>query len=199
MEDNKFNIIVVDDTMGENDPMVVELGLDFPDARVIYFNRVESAMAFVEEHMSERIIIFMDCRFGSVWQGVDAVLKLREKTSLIYVVMMSANDLSQLVSVDIAALINADNIFFIRNTDVNGAKEKVRQIKSLWKSQFDCILERWLLNHPENSKKEAFRTAGKNYTWEDILHELRLRTPVGHTFEQVLNEYYIDQLKNLKQ
>ncbi len=200
MEDNNFNIVIVDDTMGEEDPLVVELKLDFPEAIVTYFNGVKNAMSFVEKHMSERIIIFMDCRFGSVWQGVDAILELREKTSLIYVVMMSANNLSQLGGDYIAALINADNIFFIRNTDVDGAKEKVRQIQNLWKSQFDCILERWLLKHPENSNKEAFRESDdKKYTWADILRELRLRTAIGRSFEQVLNEYYIDQLKQLEE
>ena len=199
MEENKFNIVVVDDTMGENDPLVVELKIDFPDAVVTYFNGVDSAMSFVKEHMSERIIIFMDCRFGSVWQGVDAVLNLRKETSLIYVIMMSANNLDQLNGEDIASLINADNIFFIRNTNVEGAKEKIRQIQSLWKSQFDCILERWLLKHPENRDKEAYREAGgKKYTWADLLRELRLRSEVGRSFEQVLNEYYIDQLKQLE-
>ena len=198
MQDNKFNIIVVDDTMGEKDPFVVELKIDFTDALVTYFYRVEPAMEFVKMHMSERIIIFMDCRFGSVWQGIDAVLKLREQTSLVYVIMMSANNLDQLSGDYIAKLINTDNIFFIRNTDVNGAKEKVRQIQSLWKSQFDCILEHWLLKHPENNDKEAYRVAGeKKYTWADILRELRLRSEVGRSFEQVLNEYYIDQFELL--
>ena len=200
MEDNKFNIVVVDDTMGEKDPFVVELKLEFQrDGIISYYERVDAAMKFVEEHMSERIIIFMDCRFGSVWQGVDAVLKLREKTSLIYVVMMSANSLDQLNGQDIAALINTDNIFFIKNTDTEGAKERVRQIQELWKSRFDCILERWLVKNPEDNAKEAFCEAGgKSYTWADILRELRLGTSVGNSFEMVLNEYYIDQIDNMR-
>ena len=85
MEENKFHIIVVDDTMGEKDPFIVELKLDYKKtANVSYFTNVDDAMMFVEEHMAERMIIIMDCRFGSVWQGVDAVMKLREKTSLVY-------------------------------------------------------------------------------------------------------------------
>ena len=197
---DKFNIVIVDDTMGEIDPFVVELSLDFPDSNVKYFNRVEPAMEYVKGHMSERIIIFMDCLFGSIWQGVDAVLKLREQTSLIYVIMMSANNPSCLSDETLSALINTDNIFFIKNSDVEGAKNKVRQIQSLWKSQFDCILERWLLNNPNKSSKEAFRVAnGKSYTWGDILHEVRLRTEIGRSFEQVLNEYYIEQLKLLSE
>lgn len=201
MEENKFHIIVVDDTMGEKDPFIVELRLDYQKtANVSYFTKVDDAMMFVDEHMSERMIIIMDCRFGSVWQGVDAVMKLREKTSLVYVIMISANNVNQLSSNDIMSLINTDNIYFIKNTDIAGAKEKIDKIQSLWKVRFDCVLEQWLIRHPEDNSKEAFSevSTGKTYTWEDILVELRKQTPVGKSFEQKLNEYYIYQLNRSK-
>ena len=201
MEENKFHIIVVDDTMGEKDPFIVELKLDYQKtANVSYFTKVDDAMTFVDEHMSERMIIIMDCRFGSVWQGVDAVMKLREKTSLVYVIMISANNVNQLSSNDIMSLINTDNIYFIKNTDIAGAKEKIDKIQSLWKVRFDCVLEQWLIRHPEDNNKEAFSEAstGKTYTWEDILVELRKQTPVGKSFEQKLNEYYIYHLNRSK-
>lgn len=198
MEKKKFHIIIVDDTMGEKDPFVIELKLEYQqEAIVSYYDKVEEAMTFVDEHMSERIIIIMDCRFGSVWQGVDAVLKLREKTSLIYVIMMSANNVNQLTSNDIMSLINTENIFFIKNTDVLGAKEKINKIRNLWNVRFDCVLEQWLIRHPEDNDKEAYSEAatGEKYTWADILTQLRLQTPIGKSFEQKLNEYYIYQLQ----
>ena len=201
MENNKFHIIIVDDTMGENDPFVVNLKLDYSDiAEVTYFEQVEPAMTFVNEHMSERMIIFMDCKFGSVWQGVDAVLNLRKKTVLIYVIMISANPVDQLTAKDLTALINTENIFFVKNNDEDSAHEKIEQIRFLWKSRFDCILEEWLVRHPEDNGKEAFSeaTTGKSYTWDDILKELRLQTPVGKSFEQKLNEYYIYQINRSK-
>lgn len=199
MEMNKFHIIIVDDTMGEKDPFVVELKLTYQkEAVVSYFENVQEAMAFVDEHMSERMIIIMDCRFGSVWQGVDAVINLRKKTSLIYVIMMSANSVTQLSSNDIMNLINMDSLFFIKNTDIEGAKERIKQIRTQWNARFDCVLEEWLLRHPEDNTKEAFSEQGKTYTWNDILDELRHQTPVGKSFEQMLNEYYLYQRTNLK-
>lgn len=201
MEEKKFHIIVVDDTMGEKDPFIVELKLDYQKiANVSYFSKVDDAMTFVDEHMSERIIIIMDCRFGSVWQGVDAIMKLREKTSLVYVIMISANNVNQLSSKDIMSLINTENLFFIKNTDIAGAKKKINEIRTLWNVRFDCVLEQWLIRHPEDNNKEAFSevSTGKTYTWEDILVELRKQTPVGKSFEQKLNEYYIYQLNRSK-
>lgn len=199
MEMNKFHIIIVDDTMGEKDPFIVELKLTYQkEAVVSYFENVQEAMAFVDEHMSERMIIIMDCRFGSVWQGVDAVINLRKKTSLIYVIMMSANSVTQLSGNDIMNLINMDSLFFIKNTDIEGAKERIEQIRTQWNARFDCVLEEWLLRHPEDNTKEAFSELGKTYTWNDILVELRHQTKVGKSFEQMLNEYYIYQRTNLK-
>lgn len=199
MEVKKFHIIIVDDTMGEKDPFIVELKLTYQkEAVVSYFENVQEAMAFVDEHMSERMIIIMDCRFGSVWQGVDAVINLRKKTSLIYVIMMSANSVTQLSGNDIMNLINMDSLFFIKNTDIEGAKERIEQIRTQWNARFDCVLEEWLLRHPEDNTKEAFSEQGKTYTWNDILVELRHQTPVGKSFEQMLNEYYIYQQTNLK-
>ena len=58
MQEKKFHIIIVDDTMGEKDPFVVELKLDYQKvANVSYFTKVEEAMTFVDEHMSERMIL----------------------------------------------------------------------------------------------------------------------------------------------
>lgn len=196
MEKNKFHIIVVDDTMGEKDPFVVELKLEFQqEANVEYFNDVDSAMSFVDAHMSERMILIMDCRFGSVWQGIDAVMKLREKTALIYVIMISANNVSQLSNADITSLINTDNIFFIKNTDIDGAKERVNQIMGLWDSRFDCVLEQWLLRHQEENDKVVYQKGKNSYTWSQLLNEVRLQTPVGRDFERVMNQYCISRFK----
>lgn len=200
MEYRKFHIVVVDDTMGEKDPFVVNLKIDYQNEAIVsYFDHVETAMQYVDDHMSERIIIFMDCKFGSVWQGVDAVLNLRKKTALIYVVMMSANTLDQLAAKDIASLINTDNIFFIKNTDTEGSKLYVEKIKQLWTSQFDCILENWLVRHPEDADKVAFSVAGnQSYTWGAILDELRRQTPVGKQMEKMVNQYYIHEFTSEK-
>lgn len=192
MDDNKFYIIIVDDTMGKMDPFIINMEINYAaDAVITYFDNVEDAMTFVDDHMSERMIIFMDCKFGSVWQGVDAVIDIRKKTALIYVVMMSANPMNQLKSDDLIKLINTENIFFIKNTDEDGAKEKIEKIRSIWKSRFDCILERWLIRHPEIADKEAYSTVEKKYTWKDILSELRMQTQAGKAMEQMVNQFYL--------
>lgn len=61
-------------------------------------------------------------------------------------------------------------------------------------------LNNGLLRHPEDNDREAFSevSTGTTFTWADILVELRQQTPIGKSFEQKLNEYYIYQLNRSK-
>jgi hypothetical protein len=169
MDDNKFFILVVDDTMGETDPFVVNLKINYSDeAEVKYFMDTTTAMSFVDEH-------------------------IREKTSLVFVVFMSSNQVNQLRSEEIIKLINTENIFFIKNSDEDDAERKIQKIRNAWKARFDCVLERWITRHPEISEKIAFSDTSKDYTWKDILSELRRQTPIGKKMEQMVNQFYMYQ------
>lgn len=97
-------------------------------------------------------------------------------------------------------MINSENVFIINNSDVIAAKEIIEKIRNQWNVRFDCVLEQWLIRHPEDNSKEAFSEAstGRTYSWTDILIELRKQTPVGKSFEHVLNEYYIYQINRSK-
>lgn len=115
--------------------------------------------------------------------------------------MMSANNLKQIEGADIVSMINEDFIWFYdrNNGSVEVACSLIQHITQYWSSRFDCVLERWLLRHPEDLQKIAFtQVSGESYTWEQILSELRLQTEVGRLFEQMINEFYIYQLNNKK-
>ena len=110
----------------------------------------------------------------------------------------SAIILSTNIVTILSAMSEEDFIWFFdrNNGTVKDACDLIDRIKNLWTTRFDCVLEQWLIRHPEDNDKEAFSEAstGRTYTWADILEELRLQTSVGKSFEQKLNEYYIYQL-----
>lgn len=199
MEEMKFHIIIAGSTTGEGSPLVVELKSEYMNvAYISYFKNVDDAMSFVEKHLLERIIILMDCRFGS--SCFEAVAKLRENNSLIPIIFVSSSDINKLPNKDVMGMINSENVFIINNSDVIAAKEIIEKIRNQWNVRFDCVLEQWLIRHPEDNSKEAFSEAstGRTYSWTDILIELRKQTPVGKSFEHVLNEYYIYQINRSK-
>ena len=113
--------------------------------------------------------------------------------------MMSANQLGTNMPLDsIIKMMNEDNLYYLdkSNGSFQSPIEIIDKIRTKWDTLFDCVLEQWLVRHPEDNNKEAFREAstGKFYSWWDILSELREQTPVGKSFEKKLNEFYIYQL-----
>ena len=167
-----FKIVIIDDNLTEKEPFVQNIRMHYKDAD-----------------------------YNHVFQNPDK--EIRKKTSLLYIVMMSANQLRSDIPLDsIIEMMNEENFFYLdrSNDDFESVVTIIEKIRNHWSTKFDCVLEQWLIRHPEDNNKEAFSEAstGKTYTWEDILVELRNQTPVGKSFEQKLNEYYIYQLNRSK-
>lgn len=198
-----FTAVFIDDSLKETDAFVQGIRKDycigFNDLHI--YQDPNEGLKYVLENLSARMIVFIDWNFGSFQEkGIDLLREVRKITSLLYVVIMSANSLRQNVGSDkdIIEMINQDNIFYLdrSNSDEDKVESIINEIQKQWTTKFDCILEEWLVRHPEDNYKEAFTNvaAGKTYTWADILPELRRQTEIGKSFEGRINSYYIDFL-----
>lgn len=197
-----YKIVFIDDNMREglDNPFVRSIGKLQRDAMLSVFTDPTEGLNFIFDNLNSKMIVFLDCKFdGYALQGINVLKRIREKTSLLYIVMMSANAISQIPGLDIVEMINEDYIWFFdrNNGTFNQASTLIDQIKRLWKTRFDCILEEWILRHPEDAEKFAYReVCGRSYTWAEMLNELRQQSDVGKIFEGMINEYYIYQLLN---
>lgn len=138
--DKEFYIIIVDDNMKPTDAFIMWMKKKVLNAEVVSFRTVEEALSFIFEHLEEKMIIFLDCKFNMGLQGVDGLMKIREKTSLVSVVMMSANSLNQMENLELEAMINSDKLYFIKNEDLKKAEKLVAEIQKKWVSELDCVL-----------------------------------------------------------
>lgn len=199
-----FKLVFIDDNMreGVNHPFVRAIGKLQTDAEITVCQDPQIGLQYVLDNLNSKMIVFLDYKFdGYGLQGINVLKRIRQRTSLLYIVMMSANAITQFAAADIIEMINQDYIWFFdrNNGTVPRACEVISKIKHLWDVRFDCILEQWLVRHPEDNNKEAYsELGGKTYTWEDILVELRQQTPIGKAFEGKLNEFYIYQLNRSK-
>lgn len=200
-----FTIVFIDDNLREKEPFVQNIRKHYTDADYIrIFQNPDDGLKYVLDNLSNKMIVFIDWNFGGNQKtGIDLLKEIREKTSLLYIVMMSANQLRTNIPLEsIIEMMNEENFFYLdrSNSDFNSVFTIIDKIKTQWSTKFDCVLEQWLIRHPEDNNKEAFSEAstGKTYTWEDILAELRKQTPIGKSFEKKLNDYYIYQLKHSK-
>lgn len=194
----KFNLVFIDDNMRdlELDPFVRTIADLNTDAEVAVFTNPEEGLSYILGHLNTRMIVFLDCKLdGYKLQGIDVLSSIRKKTSLLYIVMMSANNLAQMQTSSIIQMINEEYIcFFDRNNNLpEDACCVIEKIKQLWNVRFDCVLENWLARHVEDTQKVVLKKDGRGYTWNDILQELRNQTKLGKSFEELVNQYYIYQ------
>lgn len=192
-----YNLVFIDDNMREglDNPFVRSIGKFKGDATLSVFIDPQEGLNYVLNNLNSKMIVFLDCKFdGYGLQGINVLKKIREKTSLLYIVMMSANAISQIAGLDIIEMINEDFIWFFdrNNGTVKDACDLIDRIKNLWTTRFDCVLEEWILRHPEDADKYAYRElGGRSFTWAEMLTELRHQTSIGKVFEGMVNDYYI--------
>lgn len=190
-----FFIIIVDDNIGNKDPLYRWMIRRFSSAEVKLFNAVEDSISFIFSHLESKIIVFMDCKFDVGLQGVQGLEKIRQKTSLVSIVMMSANALNQMENTDLEAMINSKNLYFVRNNDMLKAESIVKEIQNKWISELDCVLEQWVKNHDGHLRDKPYMRTNKGIlSLNDILQEIRKQTSFGVDLEKNILQVAIDFL-----
>ena len=197
-----FRVVFIDDNLSDTEPFVRNISKHYKDADYSgVFKNPDEGLKYVLDNLSERMIVFIDWNFGANQKkGIELLREIRSQTSLLYVVMMSANQIEgNIPSESIIEMINDDNIFYLdrSNSGFKTVENIIDKIQRAWSTKFDCILEQWLIRHPEDNDKEAF-TSDRVYTWNEVLPELRRQSDVGKSFEKLLNEYYIHLFSHLK-
>lgn len=195
-----FKVVFIDDNLkkGLKEPFVLSIKKLRPQIEVSVFVDPAEGLHYVMDNMNSRMIVFLDCRFdGYGLQGTNLLKQIREKTSLLYIVMMSANNLNQIAGIDLVEMINQDYIWFLdrNNSTVQDACDLIDTIAVLWDSRFDCVLEQWLIRHQEDKDKIVYSQNNKAYSWGQLLSEVRLQTEVGKNFERIMNQYCISKFK----
>lgn len=195
MNNLQFRIVVIDDNMRAHAPFIKRLEKNFPYATVELFETVEKGTENILSNINNKTIVFMDCRFDLGFQGVDGLKTIRDTTSLVGIVMMSANPIKDLENSDIQFMINSKDIYFIRNNDLIGAEEKVRHIIQEWDTRIDCVLEQWVLNRKAANLDEPYiKTEEGIKSLSEILSEIRKRTAIGIRLERNILMLAVDLL-----
>lgn len=190
-----FYIIIVDDNMKPTDPFIMWMKRKVLNADVVSYRTVEYALGFIFGHLEEKMIIFLDCKFNMGLQGVDGLKRIREKTSLVSIVMMSANSLNQMENSELEAMINSDKLYFIKNDDLRKAEELVAKIQNKWVSELDCVLEQWVKSHNSEFRSKPYMvTSDGVLSLNDVLVRIRNRTPLGLKLEKQILQVAVDSL-----
>ncbi len=195
-----FSIIFIDDNFNEMSTLVQTMSVEFPHADVSHvFKDPEKGVEYVLGNLDKPMVVFVDWNYeGTTKKGLSVLRSIREKTSLLYVIMMSANKIikNKIQDSDIIEMMNAESFYFFDSSnDDADAVVLVKKVLRKMESKFDCVLEQWLIRHPEDKSKVVIRQNGFNYTWDDVLREVRMQTEFGMDFERKANQSTIYRYK----
>lgn len=195
---NNTEIVIIDDSFDIFDPLVVELRENFPQANVTVINNPDEGLKFILSNLSKKIIVLLDYNFKTGQpKGHDILLKIREATSLVYIIIMTAKQFSTIPHSELVDFVNNDALAIVQNTvDTSEIIKLVLKASQQLSVRVDCVLEQWISNHSEDKQNEPYLTtsSGETYTLKGVLNEIRQQTDFGRKIERNIMMLAIDLL-----
>lgn len=192
MDKSLTKIVVVDDELKNNHPLIVKLGQIFD--RVKLFNKASEAIADIRECLGNRIIMILDLRLSGGETGSRALIALRELSYQIPVIIWTAVDEKTIEFFD---LINF-KAYAIRDKDesTENMLALVQQADADISYALSNALERWILAQPgDHDAIYAVATNGESYSLNQMLEEVRKDTARGKEFTQDLVNLTIELME----
>lgn len=182
-------IIVDDDPEMETRPLYEELVEKYGKDNVIWKDNPIEGVSYIRENLTLKTIVVLDYDFGSkTINGSTLVEDLQEETSLIYIIINTAKNIEDLISVtDMKGLVNNHLMALVDKTD--GYMETLNQVEkgiNHLNNRVDCILEEWILRHERFKREEPYikDAKGNRYSLNYILAEIRKDTDFGREWSK---------------
>ena len=192
MDKSLTKIVIVDDELKNNHPLIVKLGQIFE--KVILFKNASDAIADIRECLGDRIIMILDLRLSGTETGSKALTALREFSYQIPVIIWTAVDEKTIEFFD---LINF-KAYAIRDKDesTENMLALVQQADADISYALSNALERWILAQPgDHDAIYAVATNGESYSLNQMLEEVRKDTAKGKEFTQDLVNLTIELME----
>lgn len=195
-------IVVIHDDMDENYPLIVMLKDKYSDESVVLFKQSQEGLDFVLNNLGRKMVVLLDKNFKdkNAISGLKVFEKIREKTALVYVVLISANSIADFSEDELKTLINKDLFKLEKFTNdytdiINLIDEAVSNIDM----RVDAAIEDWLIANNLEEDKPVLITETNQYTLKQMLHEIRMGTDVGRDFVRKVNNLTIELIMRNKE
>lgn len=192
MDKSGTKIIIVDDELKSNHPLIVKLGQFFSEVRL--FKKSSDAIAHVSDSLGSRIIMILDLRLSGGETGQASLAALRELSYQIPVIVWTAVDEK------------SEEFFDLINLKTYAIRDKAESIENMVKLVREAdadinyalsnALERWIMAQPgDHNDIFAVATNGESYSLNDMLNEVRKDTAKGREFTQDLVNLTIELME----
>ena len=157
---------------------------------------------YVISNLGNKMVVLLDKNFdGNEIDGIKVFTEIREKTSLVYIILITVSKISEINSETLKMLINKD-LFKLESftQDYKKIIELVDQARSTLNVRVDAVIEDWIMRHPIEKREQIILKTreGISYSMNDILDSIRKETSVGLQFERNLLKLAIELFSRQK-
>lgn len=195
---SNYKIVIIHDDLPDNDPLIAELEIKYGQGSVKLIKKSQEGLDYVLDNLNQKIIVILDLNFKTGEpSGVQVFEDIRQKTSLVYVLIWTSSDIADINKDDLKSMINNDALGLLSSTD---DVDKILSMVDLAAHRLDTrvssALEDWINSQPELDRTKPYITSkeGKTYNLDQILEEVRLQTPFGMQTEKNILLLAIDML-----
>jgi FixJ family two-component response regulator len=194
-----FKVIIIDDNIQANRPLIVQIKEKYGAENVKLFNLKRDAdgtpteglnYLLDKENIKEPTVLLLDVDLGSnSVNGFEVVKKVREQTALLQIIMMSAQPkiIKAVSKEEWIELINNHAMAFLdTTTDTKTKIEYIEKARRQMETRVDCVLENWIagLGKEERNKPIYASRKGQQWTFDDVLREIREQSDEGTRLEK---------------
>jgi DNA-binding NarL/FixJ family response regulator len=195
-----IKILIIHDDLSERDPIVVTLQEIYGKENVLLEKRSSEGLKYIHNHLASKLIVLLDFDLGPGEPHAPEVIeKIREETSLVYVIIITAKLLSDISKESLMSFINNDALAMLPATgDTDEILKHVEKAAHSLDTRVDCVLEQWIAKRPKNLREKPYLTtrSGVTYTLDDLIVEIRKETDIGQRLEKGILQLAIEQLTN---
>ena len=206
--DVPLQIVIIDDKPAALDTFITELEIVYGENSVKTFANSKTGLDYIFGNLTKKMIVILDYdlsqnKYDEDKTGLDVLKKIREKTSLLTVIICTTKPLNEIPPPDLVAFINNHIFTFIDKfgDETMGKVEIVEKAVLFMNKQIDTVLEEWILRRTATEREiPHMRTkSGKTYSLNDLLFEIRNQTPLGIELQTNMLNITIDSLTRDKE
>ena len=194
-------IVVIHDDLFDDanytSPIIVTLKLKYGEDNVVLFRHSREGLDYVLNNLGQKMVVLLDRNFQDAREidGIEVFEKIRENTSLVYVILVTASRISEINNQVLKKLINKD-LFKLESftSDYTKIIELIDEAIQLLDVRIDSVIENWIVRHPKDKREQVILKTkdGRSYTMNELLESIRKQTEVGISFEKNLLKLAIE-------
>ncbi|BAU55503.1 hypothetical protein [Mucilaginibacter gotjawali] len=190
-------IVIIHDDIGKDDPIMVELSIKHGEENVKLFSHSNDGLNYVLDNLGKKMIVLLDKNFDDPKDisGLKVFEGIREKTSLVYIILISVSRITEISDEDLKMLINKDLFKFESFTsDYAQIIQLIDEAILSLSLRIDSVIEDWIMRHPPEKREQPLLKTkdDRSYSMNDILESIRKQTPIGVEFEKSLLKLAIE-------